>query len=137
VVLCYESARGEHVNQQLIFEKTVLNGGIHALVANIPDFKIPAVPSPNLPPKALMKKEYERNFGIRFTPNGNVRKFLDITVAFLPYSNPVNGQFVWRVWKGYKTKRAYVEAHNHDRQQDHEMYGVPLHLIDPDMYDLD
>lgn len=137
VALCYENARGEDVTQQITFEKTVLEGGIHALVADVPDFKIPAAPSPNLPPRALSEKQRERRFGVRFTPNGNVRKFLDITVAFLPYSNPAQGQCVWRVWGRYKTKRAYIEAHNHDQMQDHEMYGVPLHLIDPDMYDLD
>ena len=137
VSLCYENARGERINQPLTFEKTVLDGGIHALVANVPDFKIPAAPSPNLPPRALAEKEHARSFAIRFTPSGNVRKFLDITVAFLPHSNPAQGQCAWHVWQHYESKRAYIEAHNHDQLQDHEMYGVPMNLIDPDTYDLD
>ena len=137
VSLCYKNARGEKINQPLTFEKTVLDGGIHALVANVPNFKIPAAPSPDLPPRALAEKRRTRSFGVRFTPNGNVRKFLDITVAFLPYANPVQGQYAWRVWGHYKTKRAYIEAHNHDQLQNHEMYGLPMNLINSDMYDLD
>ncbi len=136
VELCYENARGENVKQQLTFEKTVLDGGVHALVANIPDFKIPAAPSPDLPPRALMEKKSARSFGIRFTPNGNVRKFLDITVAFLPHANPIQGQCAWRVWGLYNTKTEYIEEHNRIQQQDHELYGAPMNLIDPDMYDL-
>ena len=84
-----------------------------------------------------MEKTSERSIGVRFTPNGNVRKFLDITVAFLPQSNPTQGQCAWCVWRHYESKRAYIEAYNNDQLQLHEMYGAPLNLIDPDMYDLD
>ena len=135
--LFYKNARGENVNQPLTFEKTKLCDGTPALVANCPDFKIPAAPSPNLPPRTLMEKTSERSIGVRFTPNGNVRKFLDITVAFLPHSNPTQGQCTWCVWRHYESKRAYIEAYNNDQLQLHETYGAPLNLIDPDMYDLD
>jgi len=137
VSLCYENTRGERVNQPLTLEKTKLSDGTFALMANVADFKIPAAPPLNLPPKALYEKTSKRSFGVRFTPNGNVRKFLDITVAFLPHSNPTQGQCVWCVWRHYESKRAYIEEHNNDELQLHEMYGVPLNLIDPDMYDLD
>ena len=138
--LCYKNARGEKVNQPLTFEKTKLRDGTPALVANCPDFKIPAAPSPNLPPRILMEKEYERSFGVRFTPNGNERKFLDIKLAFLPHSNPTQGQCVWYVWQYYESKREYIEEHNNHELQFHEKcgeYAPPLNLIDPDMYDLD
>ena len=137
VELCYQDARGERISRTLTFTKTVLDGGLHALVAKLPDFKISAAPSPKLPPKALMKKQVAGSIVVRFTPHGNLRKFLDITVVFLPYSNPTQGKCVWRVWKGYKTKAAYIDAHNHDQAQHSKMYGVPQYLIDPDMYDLD
>jgi hypothetical protein len=137
VSLCYENARGERIDQPLTFEKTTLVTGVPALVANVADFQIPAAPSSKLPPRVLSEKEFARSFGIRFTPNGNVRKFLDITVAFLPHANPTQGQCVWNVWKRYNTKTEYIEAYNRGQQEEHEMYGVPMNLIDPDMYDLD
>ena len=78
---------------------------------------------------------------ITFTiDDGNLvldRKFLDITVAFLPHANPAQGQCVWNVWKRYNTKTEYIEAYNRGQQEEHEMYGVPMNLIEPDMYDLD
>jgi hypothetical protein len=137
VSLCYENARGERIDQPLTFEKTMLTTGVPALVANVADFQIPAAPSSKLPPRVLSEKEFARSFGIRFTPNGNVRKFLDITVAFLPHANPAQGQCVWNVWKRYNTKTEYIEAYNRGQQEEYEMYGVPMNLIEPDMYDLD
>ena len=137
VALCYQNARGERINEPLTLQNTTLQNGMPALIASLPDFKIPAAPSQQLPPKAYMEKEFARSFGVRFTPQGNERKFLDITVGFVPYANPVDGQCAWRVWAHHKTKKEFIQAHNQSALHDHQAWGVPLHLIDPDAYDLD
>lgn len=137
VTLRYENERGQRIDKLLELKEIVLAGGDPALCASIPDFKIQSPPSPDLPPMAQQKKMFARSFGVRFTPRGNERKFLDITVAFIPLANPVQGQCSWRVWGEYPTKKSYIEAHNHASEQDHKLYGVPADLIDPAVYDLD
>ena len=137
VTLCYQNERGQRIDKPLELKKIVLAGGTPALCASDPDFKISSAPAPDLPPMAQQKKMFARSFGVRFTPRGNERKFLDITVAFIPLANPVQGQCSWRVWGKYPTKKSYIEAHNHASEQDQKLYGVPADLIDPAAYDLD
>lgn len=50
-------------------------------------------------------------FGVRFTPHGNERKFLDIRVRFIPLAHP-RGQCCWYAWKGHPSKVAYIEDYN-------------------------
>lgn len=77
-------------------------------------FKIPPRVNPDLPWSKKMDMEFNREFGVRFTPKGNPRKVLDIKVAIIPLKC-FNGQnaALWYVWKGYSDKKAFIE-YNHE-----------------------
>lgn len=77
-------------------------------------FKIPPKVNPDLPWSKKMDMEFNREFGVRFTPKGNPRKVLDIKVAIVPlkYLDGKNAA-LWYVWKGYKSKKAFIEW-NHE-----------------------
>ena len=133
----YYDARGERVNVPIVFEKCRLSDGSWAYWWEDTEFKIPPPVSPKLSPRARAEKESQRCFGIRYTPNGNKRKFLDICVFATPLTNPQEGSCYWRVWAHYPSKRDYVEDMNASAREMTQMYGVPLMLIDENEYDLD
>ena len=93
--------------------------------AEVPDFIIPEAVKKGLPPMKAMNEEFKRNFLLRFTPEGNNRKALDITLHFIPLKNIEAGQCAWRVWLYDGSKRAYLENHGE------------FFCLDPDDYDLD
>lgn len=76
-----------------------------------PDFPIP----PKVPDRMPKEKRYflsrERWFSVWFTPHGNSRKTLDITVVFVPDANP-DGKTSWNVWRSMGSKKAFIEHHN-------------------------
>ena len=76
-----------------------------------PDFPIPPKVSPRLKGQKHTHMVYDRFFGIRFTPNGNSRKALDVTVAFVPDANP-KGRAEWNVWKPWGSKKAFIDHYN-------------------------
>lgn len=77
-------------------------------------FKIPPKVNPDLPWSKKMDMEFNRSFGVRFTPKGNPRKVLDIKVAIIPlkYFHTENIA-LWYVWKGSDSKKAFIEQ-NHE-----------------------
>lgn len=79
--------------------------------AAIPNFSIPERVKDGLPLKRKMDEEYKRSFGVRFTPEGNPRKCLDICVHFIPLANN-EGRCYWCVWFPSGSKKAYIEEHN-------------------------
>lgn len=76
-----------------------------------PEFTIP----PKVPNRMSKEKRYmlerQRWFTVWFTPHGNSRKTLDITVVFIPDENP-DGKTSWNVWKPKGSKKAFIEQHN-------------------------
>ena len=94
----------------LTLEKTQTKDGLWIWYAELPDFVLKGIKL-GLPPRKVMDEKYKNSFGLRFTPEGNNRKMLDITVRFIPLRNPA-GQCDWFVWKYAGSKRAYIEEHN-------------------------
>lgn len=89
--------------------RTVDNRWIY--YATVPDFPIPEGVKEGLPAKRSMDEIFKRSFGVRFTPEGNPRKCLDICIHFIPLSNRKD-QCCWCVWFYEGSKRAYIEAYN-------------------------
>lgn len=91
--------------------KVRLKDGQWAYCYHDPEYPIP----PKVP--ARMKKEKrhrlesERWFSVWFTPHGNPRKTLDITVVFVPDAHP-EGQTGWNVWKPKGSKEAFIDHYN-------------------------
>lgn len=72
-----------------------------------------------IPPKVAGRMSKEKRyslermrwFAVYFTPRGNSRKTLDISVAFVP-DEKTEGYTVWNVWKPRGSKKAFIEYHN-------------------------
>lgn len=90
------------------------------------DFPIPPKVNPGLSVMRDFDMTDKRSFGVRFTPKGNQRKFLDIRVCLIPLAN-LQGQCCWYVWMNHPSKAAYIEDHNANCFGD---------KIDPEDYDL-
>ena len=95
----------------LRLEKTQTQDGQWIFYAEIPQFQIPSGVKEGLPARRAMDEEFKRSFGLRFTPEGNARKRLDITLHFIPLKNPA-GQCAWCVWLYSGNKRKFVEEFN-------------------------
>ena len=118
-------------------EKEITQDGQWIYYAELPDFSIKEGVKEGLPWKRKNDEEWKRQFGVRFTPEGNPRKLLDITVHFIPLKNP-EGQCGWFVWMYNGSKRAYIEEYNRSWgkiMQMHHPAGV--NLLNIDDYDLD
>ena len=101
------------------------------------DFIIPPAVSPDIPYNKKMDLEFEKEFGIRFTPCGNSRKTLDIKVFIIPLDNQ-KGSACWYVYKYHKTKRNYIDSHNEDVDKCYLSEAQRAEsLLDPDDFDLD
>lgn len=99
------------------------------------NFQIPPKVNQNLGDIKVMNLEFNKEFGVRFTPYGNTRKFLDIRVCFMPLENLADGQCTWCVWsRFYDSKREYIESFNG------RITGVwpdwEKKVLNPDDYDL-
>ena len=95
----------------LQLEKRKTQTGQWIYYAELPNFPIGEGVKEGLPWRRKLDAEWKREFGVRFTPEGNPRKLLDITVHFIPLKNP-EGQCGWCVWWHKGSKRAYIEAYN-------------------------
>ena len=137
VKFTYHNADGELVDVPITLKKIQMNNGDYAYYWKDESFNIPEVAPFGLPPRVAFEEEEKRTFGIRYTPVGNERKFLDICVIFDPIEHSLNGHCWWRVWGYHKSKKEYVEYTNAEGKKSEELYGFTAHLIDPDKYDLD
>ena len=113
----------------LELEKRQGRDGRWFYAADIKDFAIPEGVKKGLPPIKAQWEEFYRSFGLRFTPEGNPRKRLDIMVHFVPSKNN-EGQCAWAVWLHSGSKRAYIEMFNRIMAKH---YGE----LDPDDFDMD
>lgn len=137
VKFTYHNVDGELVDVPITLKKIQMNNGDYAYYWKDESFNIPEVAPFNLPPRIRQEEEYNRSFGIRYTPVGNERKFLDICVIFDPIEHSHKGHCWWIVWGYHKSKKEYVEYTNAEEKKSEELYGFTAHLIDPDKYDLD
>ncbi len=133
---CFHDRRGDWVDVPITFMKRQLSDGRWIYYWEDKDFKIPQVVSPDLPFRVQENKNALNSFGIRYVPNGNKRKFLDITVVFAPLSNWDRGQCYWRVWAHSSSKRRYIEMHNQGWKKCGAS-NIEDVLLNPDEYDLD
>ena len=115
-------------------EKRQMQNGQWIYYAELRDFPIREGVKEGLSWKRKSEEEWKRQFGVRFTPEGDPRKLLDITVHFIPLKNP-EGQCGWCAWRWYGSKRAYIEEHNRTWGEEHHAQGIKL--LNPDDYDLD
>ncbi len=74
----------------------------------------------------------ERAICLRFTPQGNPRKRLDMGVVLVPEQNWV-GQAGWLVWWQFGSKKKYIEIHN----SGFEKLGAAELLISEESVDMD
>ncbi len=138
VRLEYALDRSPRKTIPLSLEKKQTQTGQWVYYAELPEFSIREGVKEGLSWKRKMDEEWKREFGVRFTPEGNPRKLLDITVHFIPLKNP-EGQCGWCSWHQYGSKRAYIEEYNRSwsetMQKHHPVDGVKLLNIDD--YDID
>lgn len=121
----------------LQLEKRQTQTGQWIYWAETPQFLLTEAVKEGLPPRKAMEEKFKREFLVRFTPEGNARKLLDITVHFIPLKNP-EGQCGWCVWLRSGSKRAYIEGYNSGWDEilrKHHPQGIKL--LNPDDYDLD
>lgn len=85
--------------------------GMWIYYAELPELRLREKVPDGLPWRRKMDMEFEREVAVRFTPEGNPRKVLDITVHFIPLKNPA-GQCGWNVWVQYGSKQKYIEENN-------------------------
>lgn len=92
-------------------EKEQLPDGQWAYVCRVPEYEIP----PAVPDRMLKEKRaqlrWTRYIRLFFTPHGNPRKMLDVTVVMVPDENP-QGQVVWNIWHPHGSKSEFIKHHN-------------------------
>lgn len=111
----------------ITLEKVKLTNGKHGFYWEDKDFAIPPAVSRDIPEMKRMDLEFKKQFGVRFVPQGNPRKVLDIKVAIYPLENSRDGQAVWYVYRYSKTKEEYIKEHN---------MGWVENKLNPDDFDL-
>ncbi len=120
-----------HSTQPLTLEKIQDQNGNWVLLAKAPHFPLPASRR-MLSPMKQLSEDHARSFGVRFTPEGDSRKYLDIHVVFIPLEDPV-GQCGWCVWAHSGSREAYIRQHNESWSR---IPGQQDMLLDPNDYDL-
>ncbi|MBQ9624343.1 MAG: hypothetical protein IJR39_13550 [Treponema sp.] len=116
----------------IVLTKRQTKDGNYIYYAEVPDFRIPEKVNPKLSGSKRQKEDFRKQFLVRFTPVGNVRKLLDICVVLFPLENP-SGQCSWCVWHHFGSKQAYLEECNDCWNL---FPGAQLKPLDPDDYDL-
>lgn len=91
--------------------KIQLQDGQWAYYYHASDLSLPPKIDGRLPMRRQMDMESERKICLKFTPHGNKRKLLDITVVLVPDENPA-GQIGWNVWQEYGSKAEYIKEYN-------------------------
>lgn len=133
VQLEYDFERHPRPTVPLKLEKRQTQDGRWTYYAEAPQFQIPPAPNTGLPIQKAIQEQFKRAIGLRFTPEGNGRKRLDVTVHFIPLRNPA-GQCAWCVWRFFGSKQAFVQQHNQTWSA-HQHYGAAL--LDENELELD
>ena len=87
-----------------------------------PDFPIPPCVSRRLRKEKRAVLEYDQRISVSFTPQGNPRKMLDITVAFIPHEHRQGG-IQCNIWHPYGSKKAFIEHYNKINRRVQAMEG--------------
>lgn len=127
-------------NIPIEFKKIKRDDGSYVLYWSDEEFVIPPAPDKNLSYKKREKLESERRIIFRYTPHGNNRKFLDITIRVAPLRNLEDGQCVTYVWEPYGSKKRFIARRN-EWCLTRSSYGYfpedTIGLIREEDYDLD
>ncbi len=110
-----EDADREYTSAELT--KVQLQDGQWAYYYHAPDFVLPPKVDERLPMQRQMDLQSERSISLQFTPHGNKRKLLDITVVIVPDANRA-GQTAWNVWQEYGSKAEYIRVYNERMSSD-------------------
>ena len=135
VRLEYDFGRDSRPGIPLQLVKRQTQDGQWTYYAEVPGFQLHSAVKEGLPFRKAMDLRFQREFGVRFTPEGNERKRLDITVHFIPLRNPA-GQCSWYVWAFDGSRRAFVESWNRYEAEHHGEWREPR-LLNMDDFDLD
>lgn len=102
-----------HRMESIPFEltKIQLSNGQWAYYYHDPGFRIEPKVDDRLPISKRLNMSLERSIVVRFTPHGNPRKILDISVVLVPDKNP-KGQTGWNAWSKWGSKKAFIEQYN-------------------------
>ena len=133
VQLEYAFDRHPRPTIKLQLEKRQMQNGQWVYYAEVPQFQLLPGIKEGLPILKAMEEEFKRGFGVRFTPEGDERKRLDITLHFIPLKN-VSGQCAWCVWLRSGSKKAFIEQHNRTWSA-HQPHGAKL--LDIETLDID
>ena len=110
-------------------KKVKLETGKTALYWENKNFNIPKSVNQSIPQIKRMDLEFQKQFGVRFTVQGNPRKVLDVRVFIIPLENWKDGGVSWYVYKASKTKEQFIIDHNSSGYHVDGYYN-------PDDYDL-
>lgn len=137
--ISFESDYGD-INKRRIrpieLKRVKCNDGKYGLYWEDKTFIIPSGVAENLTSAKLVEKTYNRIFGVRFTPNGNKKKVLDIMIHFIPL-NCKSGRDVWYVYRGHKSKADYIKWYNNMQKEfDKLSSGLKTEVLNPDDFDI-
>lgn len=102
---------GHYEEKPFELTKVRLTDGQWAYYYHDPGFRIPPRVDEGLPIMKQINMEMDREIVVRFVPQGDSRKTLDITVIIQPDKNP-EGQTGWNVWHNWGSKEAFLDFHN-------------------------
>ena len=108
-LFCHTKSDLQHTPIQLA--KVQLKNGQWAYYYHDPAFPIPEKVNAKLPFQKRFREESKRTFGVSFTPVGNSRKILEITVVLVPDKNPQGGT-VWNILQYYSSKEELIQEYN-------------------------
>ena len=127
----------EYIQIPIRLQKLQIPDGRYVLYWKNEDFQIPPAVNPAIPAMKRMEIEFQKEFGIRFTVQGNPRKALDVKVFIIPLENR-KGSACWYVFKSYGTKRNFIDHKNGGRNyNDIPAEQRTVFMLNPDDYDLD
>lgn len=110
----FESDFGSDKRKILSIEpiKKKLKNGETVLYWEDRDFNIAPAVNPLLPITQRDELEFKKEFGVRFTVQGNPEKSFDVKVHILPLENPENGAACWYVKCDSKMKEILLKKYN-------------------------
>ncbi len=112
-------------------QKKQLSDGRWTYYYHAPEYVIPPKVDDRLPPMKRMDVEHDRAISLRFVPQGNARKILDITIVLVTDKNP-DDQFVWNIWRKYGSKKAFIDAYNEGLRRSGSEYWEETRLREED-----
>ena len=111
-------------------EKVKTESGQTVLYWEDKNFHIPPAVDPSIPIARRMDLEFKKQFGVRFTVQGDPRKALDVTFFIIPLENRLEGSACWCCYLHSGTKERYIESFKEIWKKHPEMW------LDPKDYDL-